>query len=134
MLPAAALVWAMNVSAERSVQAAVGGRFEALVGVVPDTSLENTEASVALAVIPVAGLAAQRESYELTLLYRPRVYWRFPNPVDLSRPLLLHQAALTHRLALSRRTSWTNHLDGSIGEVDYTLSSVVFDPTQPTVP
>ncbi len=134
MSPAAALVWAMNVSAERSMQAAVGGRFETLVGVVPDTSLMDAEASVAMALIPVAGMEATRPSYQLTLLYRPRLYWRFPNPVDLSRPLLLHQGLLTHRLVLSPRTSWTNHVDGSIGEVDYTLASVVFDPTQPTVP
>ncbi len=134
MSPAAALLWAMNVSAERSLQAAVGGRFETLVGVVPETSLMDSEASVAMAVIPVAGLDARRQNYQLAILYRPRIYWRFPNPVNFTRPLLLHQGVLTHRLALSRRTSWTNQLDGSIGEIDYTLASAVFDPTQPTVP
>ncbi len=134
MSPAAALLWAMSVSTERSVEAAVGGRFETLVGVVPDTSFVDARASVAFAVVPVAGLEIQRDRYELAVLYRPRAYWRFPNPVDMSRPLLLHQAALTHRLDLTTRTSWNNHFDGSIGEVDYTLASIVFDPTQPTVP
>jgi hypothetical protein len=94
----------------------------------------DSEASVAMAVIPVAGLDAQRDNYQLSLLYRPRIYWRFPNPVDFTRPLLLHQGVLTHRWSLSRRTTWTNQLDGSIGEIDYTLASAVFDPTQPTVP
>ncbi len=134
MSPAAALVWAMNFSSERSLEAAVGGRFETLVGVVPDTSFSDTEASVAFAVVPVAGLHLMHGRTELTVVYRPRLFWRFPNPVNFSRPLLLHQAGLDHSYQLSPRTTWTNGLDGSIGEIDYALASLVYDPSQPSVP
>lgn len=134
MSPAAALLWAMTFSTERSLQAAVGGRLEAQVGVVPDTSFDDSEASVAFAVVPVAGIQVQSDRTELTALYRPRAYWRFPNPISLERPLILHQANLDHVYQVSPRTSWRNRFAGSIGEVDYSLSSLVFDPSQPSVP
>ena len=134
MSPAAALLWAMTFSTERSLQAAVGGRFETMVGVVPDNTFEGTEASVAFSVVPVAGIQVHSDRTELTALYRPRAYWRFPNPMSLERPLILHQANLEHQYLLSERTTWLNRAYGSIGEVDYTLSSLVFDPSQPSVP
>ncbi len=134
MSMAAALVLAMTFSAERSVQVAAGGRVEVLAGAVPDDPLRPSRAQMAVAVIPVLGLHVQRQRYELTGLYRPRVFMRIPNRLDLKRPLLLHQGSIEHRLSWSRRTIWQNRLHLSIGEVDYALSAFVFDPAQPTVP
>ena len=134
MSAAAALVLAMTFSAERSVQAAAGGRVEVLAGAVPDDPLRPSRAQMAVAVVPVVGLHVQRQRYEFTGLYRPRVFMRIPNRLDLKRPLLLHQGSLEHRLSWSRQTVWQNRLHLSIGEVDYALSAFVFDPAQPTVP
>lgn len=134
MSAAAALVLAMTFSAERSVQAAAGGRVEVLAGAVPDNPVQPSRAQMAWAVIPVAGLHVQRQRYELTALYRPRIFWRIPNRLELKRPLLLHQGSLDHRYSISRRTTLQNRLQVSAGEVDYALSSFVFDPSQPTVP
>lgn len=131
---AAAALLAMSFSAERSVQAAAGGRVEALVGVAPTNPLDVSEAQTAIAIVPVAGLHVRRESYDLTALYRPRLFWRLPNRLNEKRPLLLHQGALQHRLRWSDRTALDSRLGLSIGEVDYALSSFVFDPSQPTVP
>jgi hypothetical protein len=133
MSVAAALVLAMTFSAERSVQAAAGGRVEAMAGVVPDNPFDPSEPRFAFAIVPVAGLSVQRPRYELTALYRPRAFWRVPNRFNLSRPLLLHQASLDHRYVLSSRTVMQNRFQLSAGEVDYALSSLVFDPAQPTV-
>lgn len=133
MSAAAALVLAMTFSAERSVQAAAGGRVEAMAGAVPDTPFDASQPRLAFAVVPVAGLYVQRQRYELTALYRPRAFWRVPNRFNLSRPLILHQASLDHRYVLDSRTVMQNRFQLSAGEVDYALSSLVFDPAQPTV-
>lgn len=134
MSAALAALLAMTFSAERSVQAAAGGRVEALVGVVPSNPLDVSQAQAAVAIVPVAGLHVRRESYDLTALYRPRLFWRLPNRLNLARPLLLHQGTLQHRVLWSDRVALDSRLGLSIGEVDYALSSFVFDPTQPTVP
>lgn len=134
MSPALVALLAMTFSAERSVQAAAGGRVEALVGVAPTNPVDVSEAQTAIAIVPVAGLYLRRESYDLIALYRPRLFWRLPNRLNEKRPLLLHQGALQHRLSWSDRSALDSRLGLSIGEVDYVLSSFVFDPSQPTVP
>ncbi len=128
------LILALEFSAERSVEVAAGGRVETQVGVVPVSDQADAQPSVAVSVIPVLGLQHKSERLELTGLYRPRIYWRFPNRIGLMRPLILHQLRLVHSWRFSPRTEWDNSFFGSIGEVDYTLASNVFPESQPTVP
>src|SRR5688572_21904029 len=115
------------------VEAAAGVDGEVAAGRAPVDVLGPEQDSVTFTVVPGAGLRLRSGSTSLTLTYTPRVFYRLPNPLAFNRPLLLHQVGLGHEAKLNTLASWTNGVELSVGELDYTAASVVFDPAVSSV-
>jgi hypothetical protein len=107
-----------------------GATFETMVGQSPVVFGEPPEKAVAWTLIPALELRARTRASRLSLQYAPRFFWRYPNALDLNRPVLLHSLELQHELAFSRRLAWTATVTGSVGEVDYTSINQVFATPQ----
>ncbi len=115
------------------VEAAAGVDGEVAAGRAPVDVLGPEQDSVTFTLVPGVGLQLRSGSTSLTLTYTPRVFYRLPNPLSFNRPLLLHQIALGHETKLDSMTSWTNGAELSVGELDYTAASLVFDPAVSSV-
>lgn len=109
------------------VEAAVGADGEVAAGRAPVDITGPEEDSVTFTLIPGAGLRLHSPATRLALSYTPRIFYRVPNALNIDRPLVLHQLSLAHDTELSRRASWLNSAQFSLGELDYTASGVVFD-------
>ncbi len=117
------------------VDVAAGGRTEVRGGVAPlypGASTSRPMAAVALTPAFAFRLASPR--WSVLLRYHPRLFWRFPNRLDLDRPLVLHQASGSYGHALTRRWSLNVDTNAAIGEVDYTALGLVFPGVQSTLP
>lgn len=77
---------------------------------------------------------ATRRGTLLNVGYTPRVQYRYPNRIDLNRPLLLHQAYATVAQQLDPRWVLGVNLGGSVGEADYNSAPVVLGPDQAELP
>jgi hypothetical protein len=104
--------------------------LETMVGQSPVVFGEAPEKAVAWTLIPAVELRARTRASRLSLEYAPRLFWRYPNALDLNRPVLLHSLELVHDLAITRRLHWTANVTGSVGEVDYTSINQVFATPQ----
>jgi hypothetical protein len=58
------------------------------------------------------------------------MFYRAPNRLELERPLFLHRARLDNFVRLDRKLALRSSARGSIGEVDYTETSALFEATQ----
>lgn len=113
--------------------AAVGARAEVRAGRVPISADRPPQETLSFEVTPMAAVRVQDRRQMALLRYAPRFFWRLPNPLELARPLVFHQADSGYRLALSDTVRWELSLSAGIGELDYTASSLVFDPAQSAV-
>ena len=62
--------------------------------------------------------------------YSPRMFYRVPNQLGVQRPLFLHQLSLTYSVPLDRRWELYARTNASIGDIDYTAASLVFQGPQ----
>jgi hypothetical protein len=128
--PACCLLAAF-LSSAGIVEAAAGVDGEVAAGrapvdpTIPDQRSEN---SITFTLVPGAALRLRSQTNNLTLTYAPRIFYRAPNVLEVDRPLVLHQVTLEDAVALSRRLNWGSSASLSIGEIDYTASSLVFAP------
>jgi len=113
-----------------SVHGAVGGRTELAAGSAPITPSEPAQAAVTAEVTPGAALGVNARRWQFESGYALRMFYRAPNALELDRPLFLQRARLGHTVRLDRRLTLQSSATGSYGEVDYTETSAVFDPTQ----
>ncbi len=109
------------------VEAAVGADGEVAAGRAPVELDGPEENSVTFTLVPGAGVRLRSKTESLALSYTPRIFYRVPNALQVSRPLILHQASLSHAAALDRSAAWASSAQLSAGEVDYTASGL-FDP------
>ncbi|MBC8070884.1 MAG: hypothetical protein IAG13_21330, partial [Deltaproteobacteria bacterium] len=92
-------------------------------------------ASMLMLVVPNIDLRYRhRRAGVLTFGYSPRVLYRLPNFLSVERPLFLHQLSLVYGVALNRRWDMFLGTNASLGEIDYTAVTQVFDPLQTEVP
>lgn len=117
---------AVVLIAASSFEAVVGAEGEVAVGRAPIEVAGPEEESVALTLVPGAGLRLSSAQSTLWATYTPRIFYRLPNALDVSRPLVLHQAAIGHDLTPSRFVVWTTSAEVNFGQLDYTSASVVF--------
>jgi hypothetical protein len=110
------------------VEGAVGADTEVAAGRAP-VELDGPERnSIAFTGTPAVGLRIHDETHTFTTTYAPRFYYRVPNVLDVSRPLVLHQVGLSYENLLDISSQWTTRASASVGELDYTTASEVFDP------
>src|SRR5262245_20744897 len=62
--------------------------------------------------------------------YSPRMFYHVPNQLGVNRPLFLHQLSLSYAVALDRRWDFYARTNASIGDIDYTAASTVFQGPQ----
>jgi len=128
--PACCLLAAV-LSSAGVVEAAAGVDGEVAAGrapVDPTNPTQDSENSITFTLVPGAALRLRSQTNNLTLTYTPRIFYRAPNVLEVDRPLVLHQVSLEDAVELSRRLSWSSQASLSIGEIDYTASSLVFAP------
>jgi hypothetical protein len=124
--PASCLLAAFLASSA-VVEAAAGVDGEVAAGRAPVQLTGPEENSLTFTLTPGAGLRLRSATNRLSLAYTPRIFYRVPNALTVSRPLVLHQVSLDNAIALSRRMSWTSSAQVSVGEIDYTAAGVVYD-------
>jgi hypothetical protein len=115
-----------------AVELAAGARSEARVGSAPPASGQPSEPAFALELTQLAGIRIGTRRDTLTLRYTPRFFFRYPNALELTRPLFLHAADARHEHRLSRRGAWENWLVASAGEVDYGSAELALSSRQAT--
>ena len=125
--PASCLLAAFFASSA-VVEAAAGVDGEVAAGRAPVQLTGPEENSLTFTLVPGAGLRLRSATNRLSLSYTPRIFYRVPNALAVSRPLVLHQVSLDNALELSRRLAWASSAQVSVGEIDYTASGLVFDP------
>ena len=113
-----------------NVDGSVGGRAEMMAGSAPVTPSGPTQAAAAAELSPGAAFQLQAARWRLASGYSLRIFYRRPNALELDRPLFLHRGSIAHSARLTRTLTLETGVDGSIGEVDYTETGAVFDPTQ----
>jgi hypothetical protein len=116
------------ISSASVVEAAAGVDGEVAAGRAPVQLNGPEENSVTFTLVPGAALRLRSTTNALTLSYTPRIFYRVPNQLGVSRPLVLHQVQLGDVVRTSRSLSWTSTAQLSIGELDYTASALVFAP------
>jgi len=115
----AALWFAADPAASR-VDVSGGAAIEVRGGFAPPSPQEDIAPSVLVILTPdVDAEVASRRGTLFNLGYTPRVQYRWPNRIDLNRPLLLHQGYATLRQSVNPRWVLGMTLGGSVGEVDY---------------
>ena len=124
--PACCLLAAFLSSAV--VEAAAGADGEVAAGRAPIDLVGPEKNSVTFTLTPGAAVRVRSLTDTLTLAYTPRIFYRVPNSLEVSRPLVLHQVSLDHTVELSRRLTVASSAGLSVGEIDYTASSLVFAP------
>jgi hypothetical protein len=125
--PACCLLAAF-IASSSVVEAAAGVDGEVAAGRAPVQLNGQEENSVTFTLVPGAALRLRGATNTLTLSYTPRIFYRVPNVLEVSRPLVLHQFQLDDILRASRNMTWTSTAGVSVGEIDYTASALVFDP------
>jgi hypothetical protein len=125
--PASCLLAAF-IAAGSVVEAAAGVDGEVAAGRAPVLLGGPEENSVTFTLVPGAALRLRSLTNTLSLAYTPRIFYRVPNELNVSRPLVLHQVQLNDVLRTARDTTWTSTAALSVGELDYTASSLVFSP------
>lgn len=114
-----ALWFAADPAASR-VDVSAGAAIEVRGGFAPRSPREASEPSVLAILTPDVDMElASRRGTVFNLGYTPRVTYRFPNLINLNRPLLLHQAYATLRQRVDPRWVLGVNLGGSVGELDY---------------
>lgn len=104
-------------------------------GRAPVQPAEDPEPGMLLIINPDVDMeVATRRGTLLNFGYTPRVQYRYPNRLDLNRPLLLHQAYATLAQQLDPRWVLGANLGGSVGEADYNSAPVVLGPDQAELP
>ncbi len=115
----AALWFAADPAASR-VDVSGGAAIELRGGLAPRSPQESAVPSVLVILTPdVDAEVESRRGSLLNLGYTPRVQYRYPNRIDVNRPLLLHQGYATVRQQVDPRWVVGVLLGGSVGEVDY---------------
>lgn len=102
-----------------STSLAAGARAEAATGVTPRAPGEEPEPGVVLELAPLLALREWDARQAFILRYRPRLSFRYPNFLGMTRPLLLHAGELSYNHALSRRLVWAVDTSAYYGEVGY---------------
>ncbi|HTV25435.1 MAG TPA: hypothetical protein VMG12_42360 [Polyangiaceae bacterium] len=106
------------------VEVAAGVDGEVAAGRAPVQLTGPEENSLTFTLVPGVGLRLRSLTNTLSLAYTPRVFYRVPNQLDVSRPLLLHQLQLNDTLLTARNMAWTSTAGLSVGELDYTASGL----------
>src|SRR5689334_10199439 len=114
------------ISTSSVVEAAAGVDGEVAAGRAPIQLNEPEENSLTFTLVPGAGLRMRSRSNTLTLAYTPRIFYRVPNQLSVSRPLVLHQLQLADTLNAARNFSWISTAGLDVGELDYTASGLIF--------
>lgn len=135
-----ALWFAADPAASR-VDVSGGAAIELRGGFAPPSPQDSAAPSVLAILTPDVDMElASRRGTIFNLGYTPRVTYRFPNRINLNRPLLLHQAYGTLRQRLDPRWVLGVNLGGSVGELDYNSAPEVLgdgadspNVTQPSV-
>lgn len=117
-----ALLAAPNVVAGASL------RTEAAAGSAPVYPGTPSEASLSSTVLPAVGLYATTPRLNLGLEAGSRIYFRYPTPGDVERPLLLGTGAATQSYQIDPSLQWRSTARVLYGEVDYTTSQVALQP------
>ncbi len=128
-MPGPACTLLLAAFASSVVEAGVGADSEVAAGRAPVDYAGAPKNSASFTVVPGAGVRRRSPQSTLTLSYTPRIYYRGPNALSVDRPLVLHQAALTHDWDATHDISWTSSAQVSVGQIDYTAAGVVFDET-----
>jgi hypothetical protein len=110
------------------VEGGVGADTEVAAGRAPVDLDGPEENSIALTGTPAVGLRIHDETHTFTTTYAPRFYYRIPNPLEVRRPLVLHQIGLGYENLIDISTQWITNAHVNVGELDYTTASLVFDP------
>jgi hypothetical protein len=126
-VPACQLLAAF-ISSAALVEAAAGVDGEVAAGRAPLQLGSQEQDSITFTLVPGVGLRLRSPTNVLSLAYTPRIFYRVPNELGVSRPLVLHQVQLADALRTSRRMTWASTAQVSVGELDYTSSALVFDP------
>lgn len=115
-----------TLAAAAVVEAAAGADGEVAAGRAPVDLNGEEENSITFTLVPGAALRLRSSTTSLLLSYAPRIFYRFPNALDVGRPLVLHQVSLAHSVDLSRIQSWGSSASLAFGELDYTGTGLVF--------
>lgn len=108
------------------VEAAAGADGEVAAGRAPIDLGGDEENSVTFTLVPGAALRLRSSTTSVLLSYAPRIFYRIPNALDVSRPLVLHQVSLAHSVEPNRISSWASSASLAFGELDYTGTGLVF--------
>jgi hypothetical protein len=129
--PACCLLAALISSAV--VEAAAGADTEVAVGRAPIAQTGPEENSVALTLTPGVSLRLREPMQTWTVSYAPRIFYRAPNELEVSRPLVLHQFTIENAVVMGRRLGWTSSAGLNFGEIDYTASGLIAPAGSSTV-
>jgi hypothetical protein len=111
-----------------------GAVVEARGGQAPLLPGEAPRAAVASVVTPAAMLELDNPGTTFQLQYRPRLFWRYPNISDETRPLVWHTLEATFIDRLSHTLEWRARGSGSVGELDYSALRTIVGPGQSALP
>ncbi len=115
-----AVLWFAADPAASRVDVSGGAAIELRGGIAPPSPQEDSAPSVLIILTPDVDMEfASRRGTLFNLGYTPRVQYRYPNRIDVNRPLLLHQGYAILRQQVDPRWVLGMTLGGSVGEVDY---------------
>jgi hypothetical protein len=115
----AGVVWLLALLA--NVEAGATVTTEARGGQAPVTAGGRPRVGVAATIRPAAEVRLRQDSSRVSLLYSPWVQWRYPNPLDVNRPLVLHTVSLDGELRPSATSQVGARAGFSAGEADYAV-------------
>jgi hypothetical protein len=115
----AGVVWLLGLLADVQVGAAV--TTEGRGGQAPVTPGEAPRGGVAATIRPAVETRLRQDSTRLSLAYSPQIHWRYPNPLEDNKPLVLHTATLEAELHPSSVSQLGTRGTFSAGEADYAI-------------
>jgi hypothetical protein len=109
---------------------------EARAGHAPVLAGDAPEAVMAAVLSPAGELRARLagDTLDLRLNYSPQLHWRYPNQLETSRPLVLHDALFSATSAVSPRTRLGARATLSVGEADYSALPRLLGTMQGALP
>ena len=103
------------------VQAGAAVTTEGRGGEAPVSPGEDPSASVAATIRPAAEVRLRQDSTRVSLVYSPQIHWRYPNPLEDNKPLVLHTVNLDGEFHPTSISQLGARASFSAGEADYAL-------------
>lgn len=109
---------------------AAGARADLAVGRAPLALGEPEQAALTGELVPALALRLETQRAANILRYYPRLFWRYPGGLTLTRPVVYHRIDFRSTYQASRSLELGGTLAVGAGELDYSGARLVFDPEQ----